>query len=154
MDALLSGTHDIKTLLLLPSDFAAHANTVVNEVMEELGVRIQAPMLTPAVLAVIAPPDGLQEGLFMWTITSQLMWQQQDRRIDECVAFFIFAARGSAGCSRVSRLFEALQAFRRVNVPMEHSEDLQASRLVQELSKREIGVHDEFEAFLRWMCQP
>ncbi|KAJ7033326.1 hypothetical protein C8F04DRAFT_1261138 [Mycena alexandri] len=133
MDVLLSGTHDIKTLLLLPSDFAVYANTLVSEVLEELGVQTHTPMLTPAVFAVIAPPDGVQEGLFIWTITSELMWQQRDRRIDE--------------------LFEALQAFRRVNVPIEHNQDLQSSRLVQELLKRQIGAHDEFEAFLQWMCQ-
>ncbi|KAJ7166898.1 hypothetical protein C8R46DRAFT_1219277 [Mycena filopes] len=87
IDALLGGTHDIKTVLFLPSAFAVYANTLVNIVLEELEVQPQAPMLTPAIqnADTVELNEG-KEGLFVWTITSTLMWQQQDRRIDEYVA--------------------------------------------------------------------
>ncbi|KAJ7188236.1 hypothetical protein C8R46DRAFT_848497, partial [Mycena filopes] len=82
IDVLLGGTHDIKTVLFLPSAFAVYANTLVDIVLEELEVQPQAPVLTPAIQnGDINDLHG--EGLFVWTITSTLMWQQQDRRIDE-----------------------------------------------------------------------
>ncbi|KAJ7188211.1 hypothetical protein C8R46DRAFT_1023637 [Mycena filopes] len=129
IDVLLGGTHDIKTVLFLPSAFAVYANTLVDIVLEELEVQPQAPVLTPAIQnGDINDLHG--EGLFVWTITSTLMWQQQDRRIDE--------------------LFDILRAFCRVNTPILSDQHLQAERLVREVSKRGIGVHDEFESFHLW----
>ncbi|KAJ7020989.1 hypothetical protein C8F04DRAFT_1274306 [Mycena alexandri] len=135
MDVLLGATHDIKTSVLLPWDFAVHANTFVSEVLNELGVQHEAPILTPAVQSADnAPPNEPKEGLFMWTITSKLMWQQQDRRIDE--------------------LFEVLKAFCRVNTPIQADQRMQAECLERELARRQVGVHDEFGAFRQWMRQP
>ncbi|KAJ6578136.1 hypothetical protein B0H19DRAFT_1062673 [Mycena capillaripes] len=101
MEILLDGAHDIKIPVLLPRDFAAHANTLVSRLQPE------TPILKPATSE--GPTVDQKEGLFIWTITSKLMWQQQDRRIDE--------------------LFEVLLAFCRVNVPIMGSEDLQAQCL-------------------------
>lgn len=73
MDALLDSAHDIKIPVLLPPDFAAYANKVVSQ----MPGRAHLLILEPAV-------PSSQEGLFFWTIPSDLMWQQEDRRIDEC----------------------------------------------------------------------
>ncbi|KAJ7177752.1 hypothetical protein C8R46DRAFT_1212486 [Mycena filopes] len=131
IDVLLGETHDIKTVLFLPSAFAVYANTLVNIVLEEL-VQPQGPMLTPAIAnADTVNLNNGKEGLFVWTITSTLMWQQQDRRIDE--------------------LFDVLRAFCRVNTPILSNQHLQAERLVREVSKRGIGVRNELESFRLWV---
>ncbi|KAJ6572094.1 hypothetical protein B0H19DRAFT_677501 [Mycena capillaripes] len=59
------------------------------------------------------------------------MWQQLERRIDE--------------------VFEALHAFRRVNIDLD--EERQAYRLSVELSRRKLRGEegDEFHAFVQWV---
>ncbi|KAJ7038504.1 hypothetical protein C8F04DRAFT_1179523 [Mycena alexandri] len=105
------------------------------QLLNELGVQHKAPILTPTVQSADnAPPNEPKQGLFMWTITSKLMWQQQDRRIDE--------------------LFEVLKAFCRVNTPIQADQRMQAECLERELARRQVGVHDEFGAFRQWMRQP
>ncbi|KAJ7178464.1 hypothetical protein C8R43DRAFT_871692 [Mycena crocata] len=127
MDVLLDSSHSIKIPLFLPCAFAAYANSVVNV------LQLKKAMLTPAVpdYDFTSYAGEEQEGLYMWNIGPELMWQQQDRRIDE--------------------LFEVLLAFHRVNVPI--AEDWQAQRLITELSKRRVqtSVDDEFGAFARWI---
>jgi hypothetical protein len=74
MKVLLDAAHDVKTPLLLPCEFAAQANALVHQVLPGA-----APILTHATDLA----GDQKEGLFMWTITPKLMWQKQDRRIDE-----------------------------------------------------------------------
>ncbi|KAJ7136550.1 hypothetical protein C8R43DRAFT_1132452 [Mycena crocata] len=94
MDVLLDNHHSIKIPVFLPCAFAVYANSMVD------GLELKEAMLTPAVpeydFTNYAGKE--QEGLYMWTIGPELMWQQQDRGIDE--------------------LFEVLLAFHRVNVPI------------------------------------
>ncbi|KAJ7079657.1 hypothetical protein C8R43DRAFT_1118947 [Mycena crocata] len=130
MDVLLDNHHSIKIPVFLPCAFAVYANSMVD------GLELKEAMLTPAVpeydFTNYAGKE--QEGLYMWTIGPELMWQQQDRGIDE--------------------LFEVLLAFHRVNVPI--AEDWQAQRLITELSKRKVqrSVEDEFRSFARWVGRP
>ncbi|KAJ7464964.1 hypothetical protein B0H11DRAFT_2240393 [Mycena galericulata] len=131
MEVLLESSHDIKIPVLLPCEFAAYAN----EVVKQMSGGAYLPILKPAVLGVARPAQSDQEGLFIWSISSDLMWQQEDRRIDE--------------------LFEVLLAFRRVNMPIQADEDLQTPKLLAELARREIRASDadEFKSFSRWIAQ-
>ncbi|KAJ6616509.1 hypothetical protein B0H10DRAFT_2391938 [Mycena sp. CBHHK59/15] len=108
--------------------FAIYANDLVRQAQAAAGLR-EKKILIPAVEDEFEESDGPQEGLFLWRISSELMWQQVDRRIDE--------------------VFEVLYAFHRVN---DHQEcDLKEKRLITlaELSRRAIRptVDDEFGAF-------
>ncbi|KAJ7429068.1 hypothetical protein B0H11DRAFT_1946103 [Mycena galericulata] len=126
LDHLLDSAHDIKIPLLLPCDFATYANEVVNQMLRR-------PILEVAVPDV--HPEPSDQGLFIWRIAHDLMWQQEDRKIDE--------------------LFEVLLAFRRVNSPIEDDEDQQTQKLIEELSRRDVRASgaDEFKSFRRWIAQ-
>lgn len=81
LEDLLDSAHNIRLPVLLPSDFAAYVNGVVNESQ----VASQLPAAPVLELAVPGQTEILDvtEGLYLWTIGSPLMWQQLDRRIDE-----------------------------------------------------------------------
>ncbi|KAK7013881.1 hypothetical protein R3P38DRAFT_3322436 [Favolaschia claudopus] len=78
---LLEHDNDIRIPVLLPIEFASHANKITNEVLTEIGLQ-PIQLLEPAIDRVGIGPDT-PEGLFMWIIGSHLMWQHLDRRIDE-----------------------------------------------------------------------
>ncbi|KAJ7260404.1 hypothetical protein B0H12DRAFT_1069837 [Mycena haematopus] len=129
LEILLDDAHNIKIPVLLPCDFAAYANALVHAIE---GQSNEAPILRPVTQYAYTDLPGEREGLYMWNTTSSLMWQHQDRRLDE--------------------LFEVLQAFQRANASI--NEDLQVQRLVNQFSKREIRTENEFDAFFRWIGQP
>ncbi|KAJ7730554.1 hypothetical protein B0H16DRAFT_1733713 [Mycena metata] len=129
---ILGTEKDIRMLVLLPVDFAIYANALVNEAQADAGSE-ERRLLEPVVNGMADIPTTQQEGLFLWTIGPQLMWQHMDRRIDE--------------------LFEVLYAFRRANRTMD--EDSQISRFTKELLRRETSALDrgvdEFVAFGEWL---
>ncbi|KAJ7611561.1 hypothetical protein DFH06DRAFT_1244477 [Mycena polygramma] len=133
--AVLDYAHDVVLPVLLPCKFAAFANKLVGEAQAAAGLQVSM-ILTPAVkahrhLVVDAESDDTTEGVFLWRIGRELMWQQLDRKIDE--------------------VFEALWAFYRINDRT--FADAQMLRLMTQLSKRAIRptVEDEFDAFARWV---
>ncbi|KAJ6605401.1 hypothetical protein DFH09DRAFT_1300132 [Mycena vulgaris] len=132
---VLDRGHDIILPVLLPCDFAAYANRLVGEAQAAAELKV-AKILTPAVKShkhLVVDPDAgaVGEGIFLWRIGRELMWQQLDRRVDE--------------------VFEALYAFHRVNDRTKG--ESQEVRLRTQLSKRAIQatVDDEFGAFARWV---
>ncbi|KAJ7482915.1 hypothetical protein B0H11DRAFT_1914995 [Mycena galericulata] len=119
--------NDIRMPLILPCDFAEYANEVVSKAQFSLG--LQALRILEPVVSTETGSN--REGLFMWNIGSQLMWQHLDRQIDE--------------------VFEVLHAFRRAN--KELNEDLQLKIFTMALSRHNTRsrIQDEFEGFARWM---
>ncbi|KAJ7164504.1 hypothetical protein C8R46DRAFT_1099739 [Mycena filopes] len=118
--------------VLLPDHFAVFANRLVGEAQAAAGLKVTR-ILTPAMKAqnyLVDKPSGV-EGIFLWRIGQDIMWQQLDRRIDE--------------------VFEALYAFYRINDRTygEYKE----TRLLTQLSKRAVRpvIEDEFDAFARWV---
>lgn len=81
MDGLLDSINDIRIPLFLPCDLAAHLNGVVNQGQAEAHLPLK-DVLKPA-SANCDYSHGEDEGLYMWSVDSDLMWQQTDRRIDE-----------------------------------------------------------------------
>ncbi|KAJ7322950.1 hypothetical protein DFH08DRAFT_354212 [Mycena albidolilacea] len=119
---------DLMLQVLLPCKFADYANDVVSQAQAQAGLP-QTQLLTP----VTSDLDQLEdtdraEGLFLWRIGKELMWQQLHRGVDE--------------------VFEMLYAFRRVNEHLRVAY-AQESRFRAELARRE--VYDEFDAFARWV---
>ncbi|KAJ6605404.1 hypothetical protein DFH09DRAFT_1067677 [Mycena vulgaris] len=127
--------HDIVMAVLLPANFAAFANRLVTEAQAATGLRVEM-ILKPAVTSqkhLIVDPESSDktQGIFLWRIGRELMWQQLDRKIDET--------------------FEVLYAFYRANDRTHGGwEDI---RLLTHLSKRAIRptIEDEFAAFARWV---
>ncbi|KAJ6505774.1 hypothetical protein C8R47DRAFT_1315955 [Mycena vitilis] len=133
--AILNRAHDVVMPVLLPCNFAAFANKLVGEAQAAAGLKV-SKILTPAVkahkhLVVSSESTDTTEGIFLWRIGRELMWQQLNRKIDE--------------------VFEALYAFYRVNDRT--MGEWQEARLMTQLSKRAIRstVDDEFDAFARWV---
>ncbi|KAJ7110779.1 hypothetical protein C8R43DRAFT_1243019 [Mycena crocata] len=133
--AVLDRKHDITLPVLLPCDFAAFANKLVSEAQAVAGLKVEK-ILMPAIKKhkhlIVEPDSGdAKEGIFLWRIGSELMWQQLDRRIDE--------------------VFETLYAFYRAKD--RSISEYQDVRLLSNLSKRAIRptVEDEFDAFARWV---
>jgi hypothetical protein len=82
---LLSRENDVRMPILLPIDFALYVNELIRKVLVDTGFQ-EINLLEPAVHEFRLPVESdatRQEGLFLWSIGSQLMWQQFDRRIDE-----------------------------------------------------------------------
>ncbi|KAJ7276704.1 hypothetical protein C8J57DRAFT_1061528 [Mycena rebaudengoi] len=132
IDTLLAPANDIQMQLLLPCRFADYANALANEVLQTRGVGLPGPPSAGgAPRAGGGAPNDNAEGLYLWRIPAELMWQQLDRRIDE--------------------LFEVLYAFRRVNEHLRVHPSSQAARLLRVLSKRRTGGNDELAAFAKWM---
>ncbi|KAJ7744118.1 hypothetical protein B0H16DRAFT_1422572 [Mycena metata] len=132
---VLKRTQDIVLPVLLPVNFAAFANQLAGQAQTAVGIKV-TKILTPVVksqkhLVVDAESTDTTEGIFLWRIGCELMWQQLDRRIDE--------------------VFEALYAFYRINDRTRG--ESQETRLLTQLSKRAIrpAVEDEFAAFARWV---
>ncbi|KAJ7623066.1 hypothetical protein DFH06DRAFT_759446 [Mycena polygramma] len=132
---VLETAKDVVLPVVLPVNFAAFANDLIGDAQNDAGLKVQK-ILTPAVkshkhLIVEPTSHDSSDGLFLWRIGKEMMWQQVDRRIDE--------------------VFEALYAFYRVHdqINGEHWKE----RLITELSRRAIQptVEDEFEAFARWV---
>ncbi|KAJ7447582.1 hypothetical protein B0H11DRAFT_2082665 [Mycena galericulata] len=135
VEKVLDPAHDIIIPLVLPRNLAAFVNHLVGEAQQAVGIKIQK-ILTPTVkghkhLVVDHDSADAADGLYMWRIGKELMWQQLDRRIDE--------------------VFEVLYAFYRVNDRTYGQ--WKEVRLVTQLSKRAIRstVEDEFGAFARWI---
>ncbi|KAJ7669357.1 hypothetical protein DFH06DRAFT_981623, partial [Mycena polygramma] len=133
LEILLHSGFDISLPVILPCDFAVYANDLVSQAQAAAGLK-ETKLLEPAVRGFFNPLGSRgqdKEGLFFWRVGRELMWQQLDRRIDE--------------------VFEALHAFRRANTEVD--EEHQASRLLVELSKRELRGEesDEFLAFVQWV---
>ncbi|KAJ7898773.1 hypothetical protein B0H13DRAFT_2664492 [Mycena leptocephala] len=130
IDVLLDPAHAIRIPVLVPPDFASYANEVVNQVHGRAHLSILKPVLPPIFLD---ESNHDQEGLFFWIIPTDLMWQQESRRIDE--------------------LFEVLLAFRKANLPIQAAQDLQAGKFLEELSRRKTAQNsdDNFKAFGRWI---
>ncbi|KAF7362639.1 hypothetical protein MVEN_00613000 [Mycena venus] len=135
IETILDRGHDIVMPVLVPRNLAAYINHLVGEAQQAAGLEVQN-ILTPAVKRnkdLIVAPDSTdsEDGLYMWRIGNEMMWQQLDRKIDEA--------------------FEVLYAFYRIN-DRPHS-DWKPLRLVTQLSKRAIrsSVEDEFDAFARWI---
>ncbi|KAJ7815281.1 hypothetical protein B0H14DRAFT_1410689 [Mycena olivaceomarginata] len=117
---------DLILQVLLPCKFAVYANDVVSRAQAQVGLP-QTQLLTPVTSDFNPLKDTERaEGLFIWRIGKELMWQQLDRGVDE--------------------VLEMLYAFRRVN---EQLRDIhtQESRFRAELARRE--VYDELDAFAR-----
>lgn len=82
LGGLLDSAQDIKLPILLPLDFADYANAIVKQMPGMGDITILIPTCTP--VAAPAPRSSYpEEGLFFWIIPSTLMWQQDNRRIDE-----------------------------------------------------------------------
>ncbi|KAJ7623036.1 hypothetical protein DFH06DRAFT_1104714 [Mycena polygramma] len=133
--AILNRAHDVVMPVLLPCNFAAFANKLVGEAQAAAGLKV-SKILTPTVKAhkhLVVSPESTDatEGIFLWRIGRELMWQQLNRKIDE--------------------VFEALYAFYRVNDRV--IGESQSRRLMTQLSKRAIRptIEDEFDAFARWV---
>ncbi|KAJ7159751.1 hypothetical protein C8R46DRAFT_1194970 [Mycena filopes] len=129
---VLTSAGDIVLPVLIPDKFAAFANALVGEAQATAGLKV-TKILTPALKDqkyLVDAPSGV-EGIFLWRIGQELMWQQLDRRIDE--------------------VFEALYAFYRINDRT--IGDSQQVRLLTQLSKRAVRpvIEDEFDAFARWV---
>ncbi|KAJ7165318.1 hypothetical protein C8R46DRAFT_901036 [Mycena filopes] len=128
---VLEDKNDVRMPILLPVNFAVYANELVAEVLAHAGLRDEK--LLKSLSKDMAPQKEStteEEGLFIWTIGSQLMWQRLDRRIDE--------------------VFEVLYAFRRANFPLR--QDSQYHGFVEELSKRRNRqALSEFDAFEAWV---
>ncbi|KAJ7658366.1 hypothetical protein DFH06DRAFT_990270, partial [Mycena polygramma] len=132
LEVLLDCSHDIKIPVLLPCDFATHANVLVSGIQAEAQME-RIPLLQPAVTYTsTGGPGDPRSGLYIWSIGPKFMWQQQDRRIDE--------------------LFEVLHAFCRANVPI--NPEAQAQRFAEEVSKRALKSDNERDAFFRWIKRP
>lgn len=92
IEPVLAKSKDIVLPVLLPSDFAAFANDTVRAAMKDHDIDAYT-ILTPAspldVEEIVVTADSGRdvEGLFLWRINKDLMWQQLDRRIDESVPF-------------------------------------------------------------------
>ncbi|KAJ7128820.1 hypothetical protein C8R43DRAFT_1210328 [Mycena crocata] len=119
------------------------------------GLKVEK-IITPAVksqkhLIVDAGSLDTTEGIFLWRIGRELMWQQPDRRIDESVLIFRTNAISVADKPRLNRVFEALYSFYRINDRTDHGG--QSIRLITQLSRRAIQptVDDESGAFARWI---
>ncbi|KAF8214866.1 hypothetical protein K438DRAFT_1749937 [Mycena galopus ATCC 62051] len=85
--AILSRASNIIMPVVVPRNLAAYMNQLVGEAQEAAGLNVQ-PILTPAVEddedLVVGPDSGdSNDGLYMWRIGKETMWQQLDRRIDE-----------------------------------------------------------------------
>ncbi|KAJ7148260.1 hypothetical protein C8R46DRAFT_917089 [Mycena filopes] len=130
---LLRDDNDVRMPILLPVDFAVYVNELVGKAQTDISLPA-ATVLEPVVETFdlsLKNDAGQREGLFWWTIGSQLMWQQLDRRIDEA--------------------FEVLYAFRRANKDLEAA--VQVERLKVELSSRAVSItpSNELDAFARWI---
>lgn len=104
LDALLNQDKDLMLQVLIPCEFAVYANDLVAAAQTRAGLP-QTPFLTPVVPGFDFPrkPDPRADGLFFWRIGRELMWQQLDRRVDECVfpyQFQVHVDRMGTGCSR------------------------------------------------------
>ncbi|KAJ7698595.1 hypothetical protein B0H17DRAFT_1328498 [Mycena rosella] len=134
VDALLAEAQDIRMQVLLPCAFAAYANDVVRAAQARAGLR-ETALLVPTVRGrgtfdlAGAAADPQADGLFLWRVGAELMWQQLDRAVDE--------------------VFEALYAFRRVNEHLRDPPVFQARRLGNEFARRK--VYSEFDAFAGWV---
>ncbi|KAF7350618.1 hypothetical protein MSAN_01621900 [Mycena sanguinolenta] len=135
MKTILSAKSDIVMPVVVPRNLAAYINHLVGEAQKAAKLKVQ-PILTPAVKDaehIVVPLDSADsaDGLYMWRIGKDIMWQQLDRRIDE--------------------VFEVLYAFYRANDRMING--YKEKRLITQLSKRAIRstIDDEFEAFARWI---
>ncbi|KAF7350627.1 hypothetical protein MSAN_01622900 [Mycena sanguinolenta] len=132
---ILSRNSDIVMPVVVPRNLAAYVNHLVGEAQKAAKLKVK-PILTPAVKDdedIVVPLDSKDsaDGLYMWRIDKDLMWQQLDRRIDE--------------------VFEVLYAFYRANDrPYNMANPI---RLMTQLSNRAIRstVEDEFDAFARWI---
>ncbi|KAF7375429.1 hypothetical protein MSAN_00430700 [Mycena sanguinolenta] len=133
LDHLLHPVHDLCLPVLLPCHFAVYANDLVSKALASAGLR-ERKILEMAVRSYnylgLSGPET--EGLFIWRIAPDLMWQQFDRRVDE--------------------VFEVLHAFRRMNASLS-DELLQAQRLDTELVRLERRRKEsaEFDAFAGWV---
>ncbi|KAJ7512451.1 hypothetical protein B0H11DRAFT_481994 [Mycena galericulata] len=135
LDLLLQRDNDLCLPVILPPDFAVYANDLVSRAQASAGLK-ETKILKVAIPEhnLVGLPAGAVEGLFIWRIGPEMMWQQLDRRIDE--------------------VFEALLVFRRVNSDL--NEDLQAQRLIREFSRRQVRREEgnEFHAFAQWVGRP
>jgi hypothetical protein len=88
VEALPGEGEDICMQVLLPCEFAIYANDVVRKAQAQAGLRGTTP-LVPLLNGVEYPeaPKPLADGLFLWRIGPDLMWQQLDRSVDEYVSF-------------------------------------------------------------------
>ncbi|KAJ6505802.1 hypothetical protein C8R47DRAFT_1209749 [Mycena vitilis] len=79
---------DVVLPVVLPLNFAAFANDqAVGDAQKDAGLKVQK-ILTPAVkshkhLVVEPTSHDSSDGLFLWRIVKEMMWQQLGRRIDE-----------------------------------------------------------------------
>jgi hypothetical protein len=80
---------DLILQVLLPCKFAVYANDVVSRAQAQAGLP-QTQLLTP-VTSDFDPLKNTEraEGLFIWRIGKELMWQQLDRGVDEWVLTFL-----------------------------------------------------------------
>ncbi|KAJ7760854.1 hypothetical protein DFH07DRAFT_1021319 [Mycena maculata] len=123
--AILSRASDI-IMPVVPHNLVAYMNQLVGKAQEAVGLKVQ-PILMPAV----EDSRDSNDGLYVWRIGKETMWQQLDRRIDE--------------------VSEVLYAFYRVNDRIYGRwKDM---RLITQLSERAIQstVEDEFDVFARWI---
>ncbi|KAF8217253.1 hypothetical protein K438DRAFT_1954094 [Mycena galopus ATCC 62051] len=83
IEILLDASHDPKIPVLLPCDFAAYANVLVKNIQAEAQL-VEAPILQPVVSYTSTDRESdPRSALYIWSVTSKLMWQRQDRRINE-----------------------------------------------------------------------
>ncbi|KAJ7322957.1 hypothetical protein DFH08DRAFT_941686 [Mycena albidolilacea] len=105
---------DLVLQVLLPCKFAVYANDVVSRAQAQAGLP-QTQLLTP----VTSDFDPLKdteraEGLFIWRIGKELMWQQLDRGVDEVFEMLYAFSRNPASAELARReVYDELDAFAR-----------------------------------------
>jgi hypothetical protein len=88
LSTVLEPNKAISMPVLLPVDFAAFANDIVGQAQADAGLPVQQ-ILVPVFPADEMDPSDSALELFVWRIQKEVMWQQLDRRIDECVTLSV-----------------------------------------------------------------
>ncbi|KAJ7735096.1 hypothetical protein DFH07DRAFT_967330 [Mycena maculata] len=133
LEILLQSDNDLCLPVILPCNFVVYANDLVSQAQASAGLK-ETKILELAIreFNFLGRPGAEKEGLFIWRIGPEMVWQQLDRRLDE--------------------VFEVLFAFPWANSDL--NEDLQAQRFAGELSRgeRRRQEENEFDAFTRWVA--
>ena len=92
VEDLLDPTEDLLIPLWLPNAFVKVANEVVNSALQDLGLPTEDVLIIPKIRQWNGKEKadnafGLQP--VYWRLSVITMWEQLDRRIDECVFRFL-----------------------------------------------------------------
>lgn len=86
LELLLQPEHDLRLLVVLPCNFAVYANDLIGQAQASAGLK-ERKILEPAISGYnfLGTTGDEKEGLFIWCVGPDIMWQKLDRRIDEYV---------------------------------------------------------------------